>query len=68
VVDQLNAGITDTPQLRDIDMATILSIYIWSVQWRHLANTTEPSVCCGDAALCQVTLTTYSGSGTDAVG
>ena len=26
--------------------------------WRHLANTTEPSVCCGDAALRQITLTT----------
>ena len=26
--------------------------------WRHLANTTEPSVCGGDAALCQITLTT----------
>ena len=26
--------------------------------WRHLANTFEPSVCDGDAALCQTTLTT----------
>jgi len=26
--------------------------------WRNLANTTEPSVCDGDAALCQITLTT----------
>jgi len=26
--------------------------------WRHLVNTIEPSVCCGDAALCQITLTT----------
>jgi len=26
--------------------------------WRHLANTIEPSVCGGDAVLCQVTLTT----------
>jgi len=25
--------------------------------WRHLANTFEPSVFCGDAVLCQVTLT-----------
>jgi len=25
--------------------------------WRHLANTTEPSVLGGDAALCQITLT-----------
>jgi len=28
--------------------------------WRHLANATEPSVCCGDAALCQITFTTFS--------
>ena len=26
--------------------------------WRHLANTIEPSVCGGDAVLCQITLTT----------
>ena len=26
--------------------------------WRHLSNTTELSVCGGDAALCQNTLTT----------
>ena len=25
--------------------------------WRHLANTIEPSVCGGDAVLCQITLT-----------
>jgi len=35
----------------------------WSVldlraSWRHLANTTEPSVCGGDAALCQITWAT----------
>jgi len=24
-------------------------------RWRHLANTIEPSVCCGDAALRQIT-------------
>jgi len=28
------------------------------MHWRHLANTTEPSVCGGDAVLCQITLTT----------
>jgi len=27
--------------------------------WRHLANTIEPTVYGGDAALCQITLTTY---------
>ena len=26
--------------------------------WRHLKNTTEPSMCGGDAVLCQITLTT----------
>jgi len=26
--------------------------------WRNLANTTEPSMCDGDTALCQITLTT----------
>jgi len=30
----------------------------WGV-WRHLVNTTKPSVCGGDAAFCQITLTTY---------
>jgi len=33
----------------------------WSVlytHWRHLSNTTEPSVCGSDAAFCQLTLTT----------
>jgi len=27
--------------------------------WRNLVNTIEPSVCGGDAALCQIILTTY---------
>jgi len=26
----------------------------WGVHWRHLVNTTEPSVCLGDVALCQI--------------
>ena len=30
---------------------------MWA-HWRHLANTIEPSVCGGDAVLCQITLTT----------
>ena len=29
-----------------------------TLAWRHLANTSEPSVCGGDAAFCQITLTT----------
>jgi len=38
----------------------ILGFYIWEwgAHWRHLKNTTEPSMCGGDAALCQITLTT----------
>jgi len=35
-----------------------LAFYIWCAHWRHLKNTTEPSMCGGDAALCQITLTT----------
>jgi len=37
-----------------------LAFYIWGAHWRHLKNTTEPSMCGGDAALCQITLTTCS--------
>jgi len=42
---------------RDVDMATVLAFYIWGAPWRHLANTIERSMCGGDAALCQITLT-----------
>ena len=35
-----------------------LSCYICGAHWRHPANTTEPSVCGGDAALFHITLTT----------
>jgi len=35
-----------------------LAFYIWGAHWHHLANTTEASMCSGDAALCQITLTT----------
>jgi len=35
-----------------------LAFFIWGAHWRHLKNTTEPSMCGGDAALCQITLTT----------
>jgi len=34
------------------------TVYIWGAHWHHLANTTEPSMCGGDSALCQITLTT----------
>jgi len=32
---------------------------LWGAHWRHLANTIEPSVCGGDAVLCQITLTVH---------
>ena len=35
-----------------------LAFCICGAHWCHLANTTEPSVCSGDAALCQISLTT----------
>jgi len=60
--------------LRDVAMATnfgtqfsiiaitgSMAFCISGAHWRHLANTTEPSVCGGDAALRQVTLTTCYG-------
>ena len=47
-----------TLHLRDIAMATIFGFLYMGAHWRHLANTTEPSECSGDAALCQITLTT----------
>ena len=30
----------------------------WGPHWRNLANTIEPSLCGGDAAVCELTLTT----------
>jgi len=33
-------------------------ILVDGVYWRLLANAIEPSVCSGDAAFCQITLTT----------
>jgi len=37
------------------------AFYISGIHWRHLANTTEPFMCGGDAALCQITLTACYG-------
>ena len=31
----------------------------WGAHWRHLANTTKLTMCGGDAACCQITLTAY---------
>jgi len=53
-----NADIADTLHLRDVAMATTFGFYIWGAHWRHLKNITEPSMCGGDAALRQITLTT----------
>ena len=39
-------------------MATIFGFLYMGSHWRHLKNTTEPTMCGGDAALCQITLTT----------
>ena len=41
-------------------MATIFGFLYMGAHCRHLKNTTEPSMCGGDAALCQITLTTCS--------
>ena len=60
MVGQQNADIADTLQLRDVAVATIFVFLYMGVHWRHLPNTTEPSMCSGDAALCQITLTTCS--------
>jgi len=51
MIGQQNADIADSLQLRDVAVATILSFYIWGVHLCHLANTTEPSMCSGNAAL-----------------
>ena len=43
--------------LRDVAVATIFGFVYMGAHWRHLANTTEPSMCGGNAALCQITVT-----------
>ena len=50
--------IADFELLRDVAMATIFGFLYSGSHWRHLKNTTEPPTCGGDAALCQITLTT----------
>ena len=50
--------IADFDILRDVAMATIFGFLYMGAHWRHLANTSKPSMCGGDAALCQITLTT----------
>jgi len=58
VVGQQNANNADILQLRNFATA-FPAFYIWDAHWHHLANTTEPSVCGSDVALCQITLTTF---------
>jgi len=58
VVGKQNAGIVDILQLSDIAMATIFVFLYIGCTWRHLVNATEPSICGGNVALCQITLTT----------
>ena len=56
------SDVTDFEVLRDVAMATIFwAFYIWGAHWRNLANTTEPSMCGGDVALCHITLATCYG-------
>jgi len=60
VVSRQNADIASTLHIRGIAMATIfVAFYIWGAHWCHIVNMTEPSMCRGDAALCQITLTTW---------
>ena len=48
-------GRTDRVVVCDVDPEACIR---WCAHWRHLANTTEPSMCGGDAACRQVTSTT----------
>ena len=56
MIGRQNADIADTLHLTDIEMATIFGFLYMGCTVCHLANTSEPSVCCGDAAVCQITL------------
>ena len=47
--------IADFEVLGMLPWQPFLAFYILGAHWRHLKNTTE---CGGDAALCQITLTT----------
>jgi len=48
-----------TAVLGTLPWQPFLAFYIWGAHWRHLVNTTEPSMCGGDAALCQIALFDY---------
>jgi len=59
VDSQQNAHIADTLQLRDVAMATIFVFLYMGCTLAPPGDTTQPTVCGGDAVLCQITLTTY---------
>jgi len=50
--------IADFKVLRDVAMAAIFWLSIYGVHIGALVNTTEPSMCVSNAALCQMSLTT----------
>ena len=50
--------IAEIEYLRSLSWQSFLAFYICGAHRCHLANTTEPFTCGGDAALCQITLTT----------
>jgi len=54
VVGRQNADIAETLRLRDVAVLTIFGFLYINSRWRHLANTTKPTMCGGDAALCQI--------------
>ena len=43
--------VADFDVRRDVAMAAIFRLSTWDAHWRHLANTSEPSMCGGDAVL-----------------
>ena len=47
MVGREKADMSDTLHLRDVAMATTLAFCIRGAHWRHLTNTTEPSMCGG---------------------
>jgi len=47
-----------TEVLMDVAWQSFFGFLCMGAHWRHLMNTTEQSVCGGNAALCQSILTT----------
>ena len=59
MVGRQNAATADSLHLRDVAMTTIFAFLYMGAHWCHLANMTKLSMCGGDDALCQITLTRY---------